>query len=45
MRTIMIKEEKDYQYPTKEEIKKQLDHLWEQEEMKEIKKIIKEMED
>ena len=24
MRTIMIKEEKDYQYPTKEEIKKQL---------------------
>ena len=45
MRTIMIKEEKDYQYPTKEEIKKQLDRLWEQEEMKEIKKIIKEMED
>ena len=40
-----IKEEKDYQYPNKEEIKKQLDHLWEQEEMKEIKKIIKEMED
>ena len=24
-----IKEEKDYKYPTKEEIKKQLDHLWE----------------
>lgn len=46
MRTMkIIKEEKDYQYPTKEEIKKQLDHLWEQEEMKEIKKIIKEMED
>lgn len=45
MRTMKIKEEKDYQYPTKEEIKKQLDHLWEQEEMKEIKKIIKEMED
>ena len=41
----IIKEEKDYKYPTKEEIKKQLDHLWEQEEMKEIKKIIKEMED
>lgn len=40
-----IKEEKDYQYPTKEEIIKQMDHLWEQEEMKEIKKIIKEMED
>lgn len=46
MRTMkIIKEEKDYKYPTKEEIKKQLDHLWEQEEMKEIKKIIKEMED
>ena len=45
MRTMKIKEEKDYKYPTKEEIKKQLDHLWEQEEMKEIKKIIKEMED
>lgn len=41
----IIKEEKDYQYPTKEEIKKQLDYLWEQEEMKKIKKIIKEMED
>ena len=41
----MIKEEKDYKCPTKEEIKKQLDRLWEQEEMKEIKKIIKEMED
>lgn len=40
-----IKEEKKYQYPTKEEIKKNLDHLWEQEEMKEISKIIKEMED
>ena len=40
-----IKEEKDYKYPTKEEIIKQMDHLWEQEEMKEIKKIIKEMED
>lgn len=40
-----IKEEKDYKYPTKEEIIKQLDHLWEQEEMKEINKIIKEMED
>lgn len=40
-----IKEEKDYKYPTKEEIKKQMDTLWEQEEMKEIKKIIKEMED
>ena len=24
-----IKEEKDYQYPTKEEIKKQMDTLWE----------------
>lgn len=45
MRTMKIKEEKDYKYPTKEEIKKQLDCLWEQEEMKEIKKIIKEMED
>lgn len=46
MRTMkIIKEEKDYKYPTKEEIKKQLDHLWEQEEMKEIKEIIKEMED
>ena len=45
MRTMKIKEEKDYKYPTKEEIKKQLDHLWKQEEMKEIKKIIKEMED
>lgn len=45
MRTMKIKEEKDYKYPTKEEIIKQLDHLWEQEEMKEIKKIIKEMED
>ena len=45
MRTMKIKEEKDYKYPTKEEIKKQLEHLWEQEEMKEIKKIIKEMED
>ena len=45
MRTMKIKEEKDYKYPTKEEIKKQLDYLWEQEEMKEIKKIIKEMED
>ena len=45
MRTMKIKEEKDYKYPTKEEINKQLDHLWEQEEMKEIKKIIKEMED
>ena len=46
MRTMkIIKEEKDYKYPTKEEIIKQLDHLWEQEEMKEIKKIIKEMED
>ena len=41
----MIKEEKDYKYPTKEEIHKSLDALWEQEEMKEIKKIIKEMED
>lgn len=40
-----IKEEKDYKYPTKEEIIKQMDYLWEQEEMKEIKKIIKEMED
>lgn len=40
-----IKEEKDYKYPTKEEIIKQMDTLWEQEEMKEIKKIIKEMED
>lgn len=46
MRTMkIIKEEKDYKYPTKEEIIKQLDNLWEQEEMKEIKKIIKEMED
>lgn len=45
MRTMKIKEEKDYKHPTKEEIIKQLDHLWEQEEMKEIKKIIKEMED
>ena len=45
MRTMKIKEEKDYKYPTKEEIIKQMDHLWEQEEMKEIKKIIKEMED
>lgn len=45
MKTMKIKEEKDYKYPTKEEIIKQLDHLWEQEEMKEIKKIIKEMED
>lgn len=46
MRTMkIIKEEKDYKYPTKEEIIKQMDHLWEQEEMKEIKKIIKEMED
>lgn len=45
MRTMKIKEEKDYKYPTKEEIKKQMDTLWEQEEMKEIKKIIKEMED
>lgn len=24
-----IKEEKDYKYPTKEEIKKQMDTLWE----------------
>lgn len=40
-----IKEEKKYQYPNQKEIKKQLDHLWEQEEMKEINKIIKEMED
>lgn len=40
-----IKEEKKYQYPNQKEIKKQLDHLWEQEEMKEISKIIKEMED
>ena len=45
MRTMKIKEEKDYKYPTKEEIIKQMDHLWEQEEMKGIKKIIKEMED
>ena len=45
MRTMKIKEEKDYKYPTKEEIHKSLDALWEQEEMKEIKKIIKEMED
>lgn len=45
MRTMKIKEEKDYKYPTKEENIKQMDHLWEQEEMKEIKKIIKEMED
>lgn len=46
MRTMkIIKEEKDYKYPTKEEIIKQMDHLWEQEEMKEIKEIIKEMED
>lgn len=45
MRTMKIKEEKDYKYPTKEEIIKQMDTLWEQEEMKEIKKIIKEMED
>ena len=30
MRTMkIIKEEKDYQYPTKEEIIKQMDHLWE----------------
>ena len=41
MKIMKIKEEKDYQYPTKKEIKKQLDHLWEQEEMKAIKKIIK----
>lgn len=40
-----IKEEKDYKYPTPKQIKKNLDHLWEQEEMKEIKEIIKEMED
>lgn len=29
MRTMKIKEEKDYKYPTKEEIIKQMDHLWE----------------
>lgn len=40
-----IKEEKDYQYPTPKQIKKNLDQLWEIEEMKEIKEIIKEMED
>lgn len=40
-----IKEEKKYQYPTPKQIKKNLDHLWEIEEMKEIKEIIKEMED
>lgn len=40
-----IKEEKDYKYPTKEEIHKSLDQLWDIEEMKEIKEIIKEMED
>ena len=40
-----IKEEKKYQYPTPKQIKKQLDQLWDIEEMKEIKEIIKEMED
>ena len=29
MRTMKIKEEKDYKYPTKEEIHKSLDALWE----------------
>ena len=40
-----IKEEKDYKYPNQKEIKKNLDDLWEQEEMKKIKKIIGEIED
>lgn len=40
-----IKEEKDYKYPTPKQIKKNLDELWDIEEMKEISKIIKEMED
>ena len=29
MRAMKIKEEKDYKYPTKEEIIKQMDTLWE----------------
>ena len=29
MRTMKINEEKDYKYPTKEEIHKSLDMLWE----------------
>ena len=40
-----IKEDKNYQYPNQKEIKKNLDDLWEQEEMKKIKKIIGEIED
>ena len=32
----MIKEEKDYQYPTKEEINKQMDTLWENNDIQKI---------
>ena len=39
-----IKQQKHYQYPTKKEIKKQLNELWEIPEMKELKEIIGEWE-
>lgn len=40
-----IKQDKNYHYPKEKEIKNNLDELWEQEEMKDIKKIIGDIED
>lgn len=40
----MIKQEKNYKYPTKKEIRDSIDKLWNQEDMKDLLEVLKDID-